>query len=118
MKTAKEYLYAVMGCEPVNSRMDYTDALEAVQAALNDAATIREQVRQGIVDCFGGIMPFELPPESPAATPPIQMGQPLAQPNVFPPACPRCLQRGAECLCWLPSARLVPTNPNEEQPPF
>lgn len=102
MKTATEYLYAVMGCEPVNSRIDYTDALEAVQAALDDAATIRAQVRQGLADYFDDILPLPPLPEPPARAP-IRLGQP-AQRNVFPPACSRCGQRGAECLC--------------EQPPF
>ncbi len=112
MKTAKEYLYAVMGCEPVNSRIDYTDALEAVQAALDDAASVRQQVAQGIADYFGDIMPLPPLPELPVDAPPIRLGQkPAPQVNVFPPACPRCTQRLDQCLC-------PQMFPNEPLPPF
>jgi hypothetical protein len=99
MKTAKEYLYAVMGCEPVNSRMDYVDALEAVQAAIDDAASVRQQVAQGIADYFGDIMPLPPLAELPADAAPIRLGEAFFQRQ----PCYRCGKRGA-CGC--------------EQPPF
>jgi len=125
MKTAKEYLYAVMGCEPVHSRMDYNDALEAVQAAIDDAASVRQQVAQGIADYFGDIMPLPELPALPADAPRIRLGccrkcgearQQCANtecpgaspfPRVFPPACTKCLQRPDQCVC-----------PTREEPPF
>ncbi|MGI4736097.1 MAG: hypothetical protein ACRYG7_13050 [Janthinobacterium lividum] len=126
MKTAEEYLRAAIGYELRSSRMTYVDALEAVQAAIDDADSVREQVRQALTDYFDNVLPDPLP--LPEAAPPIRLGAcrkcgewrrdcgnaecPTAAPfqRVFPPACPRCLQRGAECLC--------PPKPLGEEPPF
>jgi hypothetical protein len=120
MKTAKEYLREAIGYELNSSHMTYVDALAAVQAAIEDAGSVRDQVRQGLADYFDEVLPLPPLPPLPADTPPIRLGacqkcgearrecgqsecpRPLS--NVFPPACPRCLQRGADCLC--------------EQPPF
>ena len=103
MKTAAHYLRDAIGYEPTSSRIDYTDALAAVQAVLDEAASTRTLMRQALDDYFG----FEAPAEAaPAPEPaPIRLGGR----GPFPPACPRCLQRGADCLCPPPS---------REEPPF
>jgi hypothetical protein len=73
MKTAHDYLRAIIGPEPTNI-LSYADAVKAVQAVINHY------------------------------DPPL--------PRVFPPACPRCLQRGAECLC----PPLFPATPPKPKP--
>ena len=80
MKTAPEYLRAIIGPEPTNF-ITYADAVKAVQA---------------VIDHYEPVPGLELVYRV--------KDQPPPSARVFPPACPRCLQRGAECLC--------------EQPPF
>jgi hypothetical protein len=89
MKTAKDYLLPFVGAEPTNF-ITYADAMKAVQAVIDhyDPLPGKLELAYRVV-------------EHPAA--------PMLA-NVFPPACPRCLQRGAECLC-------PPMFPREE-PPF
>lgn len=126
MKTAKEYILAAFGYEPTDW-MHYANTLAAVQAALDDASSVRQQVAQGIADYFGDILPLPSLPELPADMPRIRLGccrkcgearQQCANtecpgaspfPRVFPPACPRCTQRRDECLC-------PPMFPREESP--
>lgn len=104
MKTAEQYLRDAMGYERTGTFINYMDALEAIQAAIDDAGSVREQVRQALTDYFDTVLPEPAPPVLPANTPPIRLGQAREQVNVYPPACGRCGQRGADCLC--------------EQPPF
>ncbi|MGI4834652.1 MAG: hypothetical protein ACRYFK_14445 [Janthinobacterium lividum] len=85
MKTAPEYLRPFIGPEPANF-IRYADALAAVQAVIDHYDPL-----PGVAELVYRVV-----------APPPQ--------NVFPPACPRCLQRGAECLC-------PPMFPREE-PPF
>jgi hypothetical protein len=92
MKTAEQYLFDVMGCDPVGSRIDYRDALEAVQAAIDAAGTIREQVRQGLADYFEDVLPL---PPLPPNTPPIRLGQTIL--NALP--CARCGRPSGTCQC-------------------
>jgi hypothetical protein len=97
MKTAKQYLFDVMGCEPVMSRIDYADALEAVQAALDDAGSVREQAQQALTDYFNTVLPEPAPQVLPLDTPPIRLSERLRQAGCF-----RCGQQHCDC----------------EQPPF
>jgi hypothetical protein len=103
MKTAEQYLRDAIGYERTGTFINYQDALEAVQAVIDDAGSVRQQVREALAEYFEPLLP-ELPALAPVRPAPT----PIA--NVFPPACPRCLQRGAECLC-------PPMFPREE-PPF
>jgi hypothetical protein len=74
MKTAQEFLRDVLGSEPANF-LTYADALKAVQAAIDHYDPLPGKLE----------LVYRVP-DAP-------------RPNVFPPACPRCLQRGADCLC-------------------
>jgi NTP pyrophosphatase (non-canonical NTP hydrolase) len=79
----------------------YKELTEVAAVAL--AAMQNFNQRRGVPQCFhaeddGGCSLCSRP-----APEPVQV-------QVFPPACPRCLQRGAECLC-------PPMFPGE-QPPF
>jgi hypothetical protein len=99
MKTAKEYLYTVMGCEPVNSRIDYVDALEAVQAAIDDAGSVRQQVREALAEYFEPLLPDPTP--QPITAPPIRSGERTFFESL---PCSRCGMPARTCGC--------------EQPPF
>jgi hypothetical protein len=99
MKTAQEYLRAAIGYDLNGSHMTYVDALEAVQAAIDDASSVREQVRQALTDYFDTVLPEPAPPVLPVNMPPIRLGERFFQ---FPP-CHRCGSR-THCGC--------------EQPPF
>lgn len=79
MKTAHEFLAPFVGPEPAHF-INYADAVKAVQAVIDHYEPLPGTLKLAyrVVD-----------------TP---------RQNVFPPACGRCGQRGADCLC--------------EQPPF
>lgn len=77
MKTAKDYLAAIVGPEPTNF-INYTDAVKAVQA---------------VIDHYDP-MPGKLELAYRVVNTPHH--------NVFPPACGRCGQRGIDCLCEQP----------------
>jgi hypothetical protein len=97
MKTAQEYLRTAIGYDLNGSHMTYADALEAVQAAIDDAGSVREQVRQALTDYFDSVLPEPAPPVLLDSSPPIRLGERLRQTG-----CWRCGQQYCNC----------------EQPPF
>jgi hypothetical protein len=97
MKTAKQYIIDVMGYETTSSRIDMADAEAAVQAAIDEAGSVREQVRQALTDYFDSVLPEPAPPVLPDSSPPIRLGERLYQAG-----CLRCGKQYCNC----------------EQPPF
>lgn len=102
MKTAHDYLRDVLGSEPTNF-LSYADGVKAVQAALEDAGTVRQQVAQGIADYFGDVLPLPPLPELPADAPPIRLGEDFFK-LTSAETCRTCGKPSRTCTC--------------EQPPF